>query len=59
MFLFLYVGVCNMQPLNVCLSHVGTMKIVNKISQDHDVEVQMWCHELVPLIPKMLVMTIE
>ena len=39
-----------MQPLNVCLSHRGTMNIVENISQDHDVEVQMWCDELVSLI---------
>ena len=43
---------CNLQPLNLYMSHMGTINIVNKISEDHDVEVQMWCHELLPLIKK-------
>ena len=28
------------------------MNIVRSISQDHDVEVQIWCDELTPLIDK-------
>ena len=40
----------NMQPLNVCLSHVGSMNIVEKISEGHDVEVQEWSDRLLPLI---------
>lgn len=42
----------NLQPLNISLSHMGAMKIVKKISQDHDVEVQVWCDELARLIRK-------
>ena len=38
----------NMQPLNVCLSYSGTMKIIGNISEDHDIDVQMWSDELVP-----------
>ena len=41
-----------MQLLNLCLSHKGTMNIIENISQDHDIDVQMWCDELVPLIKK-------
>ena len=41
-----------MQPLNVCLSHVGTMKIVEKISEGHDTEVQEWSDRLLPLVKK-------
>ena len=42
----------NLQPLNVCLTHEGTINIVNKLSEDHDVEVQYWCDELTSLIEK-------
>lgn len=41
-----------MQPLNVCLSYSGTMKIIGNISEDHDIDVQMWSDELVPKPPK-------
>lgn len=42
---FLYTGVCyNMQPLCVCMSY---QHIVELISQDHDVEVQVWQDDLV------------
>jgi len=30
-----------MQPLNVCLSYYGALKIVDNLSKDHDIEVQM------------------
>ena len=42
----------NMQPLNVCLSYSGTMKIIGNISEDHDIDVQMWSDELVPKPPE-------
>ena len=42
----------NMQPLNVCLSYSGTMKIIGNISADHDIDVQMWSDELVPKPPE-------
>ena len=42
----------NMQPLNVCLSYSGTMKIIGNISSDHDIDVQMWSDELVPKPPE-------
>ena len=41
-----------MQPLSICMSYQGTMNIVEKISQDHDMEVQIWADELVDLIEK-------
>ena len=41
-----------MQPLNVCLSRVGTMKIVEKTSEGHDTEVQEWSGRLLPLVEK-------
>lgn len=30
-----------MQPLNVCLSYAGALKIVDNLSKEHDIEVQM------------------
>ena len=30
----------------VCLSHSGTIKFINKISEDYDIEVQYWSDEL-------------
>ena len=42
----------NLQPLSVCMSYQGTMNIVEKISEDHDIEVQEWADELVNLIEK-------
>lgn len=30
----------------VCLSHSGTLKLVDRISEDHDVKVHFWSHEL-------------
>ena len=41
-----------MQPLGVCMSYQTTLNIVEKISQDHDVEVQIWADELANLIEK-------
>ena len=40
----------NMQPLNVCLSYQGTLNTVERISEDHQVEVQMWADELLPVV---------
>ena len=40
----------NMQPLNVCMSYQGTLKTIERISEDHDVEVQMWSDELLPVV---------
>ena len=42
----------NLQPLNVCLSYQGTLNLVEKISEYHDVEVQFWQDELKERIPK-------
>ena len=47
MFLFLFIYCCiqvysNLQPLCVCLSFQGTMNIIDKISEDHDIDVQLW-----------------
>ena len=42
-----------MQPLlGVCMSYQTTLNIVEKISQDHDMEVQIWADELANLIEK-------
>lgn len=41
-----------MQPLNVCLSYQGTLNTVENISEDHQVEVQMWQDELLPVVEK-------
>lgn len=42
----------NMQPLGVCLTYQRTMDIVKLVSQDHDMEVQMWADELIKQIEK-------
>ena len=35
-----------LQPLNVCMSHKWTNKLVRKVSEDYDVDVQIWKDEL-------------
>ncbi|XP_065917243.1 uncharacterized protein [Dysidea avara] len=35
-----------LQPLMVCLSHKRTIALVNRLSEDHDVEVLFWADEL-------------
>ena len=42
----------NLQPLGICMSYQGTMNIVEKISEYHDIQVQEWADELVHLIEK-------
>ena len=32
----------NLQPLNLCMSYQQTMRIVQKLSLDHDSEVVAW-----------------
>ena len=34
----------------MCLSYAGTIKIVNYVSEDHDIEVQFWSDQLVDKI---------
>ena len=36
----------NLQSLNVCLSFQGTVNIIEKLSEDHAIEVQIWTDEL-------------
>ena len=36
----------NLQPLNICMSYQGTLNLIEKISEDHDVEVQYWCDQM-------------
>lgn len=36
----------NLQPLNVCMSYQGTLNLVDKIGEDHDIEVQFWADEI-------------
>lgn len=40
----------NLQPLNVCMSYQATLNILEKISDDNDVEVQFWGDDLKKLI---------
>ena len=42
----------NQQPLNVCKPYPGTMNVVESISLDHDVEVEIWAEELVSQVDK-------
>ena len=36
----------SMQKLNICMSYQGSLDIVNKMCEQHDVEVQFWKEEL-------------
>ena len=42
----------NLQPLQVCMSYKHTLRVVEKISEHHDVEVQFWRDEMKSRIPK-------
>ena len=42
----------NLKPLNVCMSYQTTLNIVEKISEDHDVEVQFWGDNLIKNPPE-------
>uniref|UniRef100_A0A1X7TAT2 Uncharacterized protein n=1 Tax=Amphimedon queenslandica TaxID=400682 RepID=A0A1X7TAT2_AMPQE len=35
-----------LQPLKVCLSHSGTLKLIDKLAEDHDINVQFWSDDL-------------
>ena len=50
--MILYQVYCNLQPLNLCLSYKQTMRIVEKMSSDHDSEVIAWREKLFDLIEK-------
>lgn len=43
---------CNLQPLNICLSHKGSINIVQKISQGYDQSVLEWQEDLSEKISK-------
>ena len=45
----------NLQPLQVCMSYKHTLRVVEKISEHHDVEVQFWRDEMKRRIPKPVV----
>ena len=32
----------NLQPLNVCMSYQGSLNIIERISEDHDIEIHYW-----------------
>ena len=34
-----------LQPLMVCLSHSGTLKLLDKLAEDHDIKVQFWSND--------------
>ena len=36
----------NLQPLNICMSYQGTLNLIEKIREDHDVEVQYWSDQM-------------
>jgi len=42
----------NLQPLHICMSYQTTLNILDRISEDHDVEVQFWSDELKKCIEK-------
>ena len=35
-----------LKPLHICLSHSGTLKLVDKLSSDYDPNVQFWSDDL-------------
>jgi hypothetical protein len=41
-----------LQPLMVCLSYTGTLKLIDRLSHDHDIKVQYWCHDLTDNLKK-------
>ena len=43
----------NLQPLNICMSYQGTLNLVEKLSEDHDIEVQFWRDEMKDAFLKM------
>ena len=42
----------NLHPLNICMSYSHTLRILEKLSEDHAVKVKLWAEELAALIPK-------
>lgn len=40
----------NLRALNICMSYKQTTRIVDLLSEDHDVKVKLWADELVKLI---------
>ena len=42
----------NLHPLNICMSYQQTLRTLDKISEDHDVQVQVWAEELTKRIEK-------
>lgn len=41
-----------LQPLNVCMSYNWTLRLIDDISKDHDIEVHYWMQELKERIPR-------
>ena len=35
-----------LQPLMVSYSHSGCIKLIDRLSEDHDIKVKFWCDEL-------------
>ena len=35
-----------LQSLMITLSYTGTIKLIDRLSEDHDIKVQYWCHDL-------------
>ena len=31
----------------ICLSHSGTLRLIDRLSKEHDIKVQFWCDSLV------------
>ena len=42
----------NLHPLNICISYQQTLRIIDKLSEDHDVKVKFWGGELIELVYK-------
>ena len=50
-----FLQVCvNLNPLNVCMSYQQTLRLIDKLSEDHDVNVKFWAEELTDPIDKPL-----
>ena len=45
-------GILTCIPLTLCMSYQQTLRIIDKLSEDHDVKVIFWADELIELVDK-------
>uniref|UniRef100_A0A1X7UME4 Uncharacterized protein n=1 Tax=Amphimedon queenslandica TaxID=400682 RepID=A0A1X7UME4_AMPQE len=42
----LYKNGCTKQPLMITLCHAGTIKLIDSLSKEHNITVQLWSQQL-------------